>query len=574
MSSIRALNDALIDYYDTHDIEGLLSDIQEINEKLALNHPYLANTILDYVEGGNAEMVVERIKYLVDGFDEGYEYTTGEDIRYSLATDVATILEEYDNVQEIAQAVDNLNKTFPNGSGLLENALEFYKQGNEDEFINVLKATAKLPQKRVKVNNADAKDVTENIFGGIWIADSQEFAKFAKAVNNSPFEEDGEGIAYTDNYFYAYYRNINGEPVPYASVYMNEAVSQDIVKKVIKELNDVRTSGRVKERIDSSLEWIRNVQSQNNVNNGDNSGASSRRGDEQLGVVLLRKGRYFDNASLYVKTSRTDGRGDVDYRYSLRETDPEILEQLNKGNTIKVYRAMQVIDGELYPPMSARVGGKLRAPIVLGEWERAEERPDLADDKGYFKLDKGNSTSLKARYNPYIHTSLTPLNDQFSSAQDRPNLVTVEVEIPESELTSGYKADKAKDAVGKLEWKAGVVQSQLTGTRTVILSRWDRPIRIVPDSEVAQRIVEMFGDTKVIMPTNVVTPTLRKELEKLGVVFRETDNQGKPKPQTLTTANGEVIADVNKAQGQALFSLRTYRDEGREVLAEFLGRQV
>ena len=257
-----------------------------------------------------------------------------EDIRYSLATDVATILEEYDNVQEIAQAVDSLNKTFPNGSGLLENALEFYKQGNEDEFINVLKATAKLPQKRVKVNNADAKDVTENIFGGIWIADSQEFAKFAKAVNNSPFEEDGEGIAYTDNYFYAYYRNINGESIPYASVYMNEAVSQDIVKKVIKELNDVRTSGRVKERIDSSLEWIRNVQSQNNVNNGDNSGASSRRGDEQLGVVLLRKGRYFDNQSLYVKTSRTDGRGDIDYRYSLRETDSEILEQLNKGRDV------------------------------------------------------------------------------------------------------------------------------------------------------------------------------------------------------------------------------------------------
>ena len=85
MSSIRALNDALIDYYDTHDIEGLLSDIQEINEKLALNHPYLANTILDYVEDGNAEKVVERIKYLVDGFDEGYEYTTGEDIRYSLS---------------------------------------------------------------------------------------------------------------------------------------------------------------------------------------------------------------------------------------------------------------------------------------------------------------------------------------------------------------------------------------------------------------------------------------------------------------------------------------------------------
>jgi hypothetical protein len=215
-------------------------------------------------------------------------------------------------------------------------------------------------------------------------------------------------------------------------------------------------------------------------------------------------------------------------RYSIQETDPVILDALNNGATMKVYRAMQVIDGELYPPMSAKVDGKLRNPIKIGVWERAEERPDLADEKGNFKLDKGNNTSLKARYNPYIHTSLTPLNDQFSSAQDRPNLVTVEVEVPVSELTSGYKAEKAKDAVGKLEWKAGVVQGQLTGTRTVILSRWDRPIRIVPDSEVAQRIVEMFGDTKVVMPSNVVTPSLRTELEKLGVPFKETTNQGKP----------------------------------------------
>lgn len=226
-----------------------------------------------------------------------------------------------------------------------------------------------------------------------------------------------------------------------------------------------------------------------------------------------------------VDAKEADAYSDV--MYSIREKDAKTLDMLNNGETIKVYRAMQVIDGKLYPPMSAKVDGKMREPIELGVWERAEERPDLADAKGYFKLDKGNKSSLKARYNPYIHTSLTPLNDQFSSAQDRPNLVTVEVEIPASELTSGYKAEKAKDAVGKLEWKAGVVQSQLSGTRTVILSRWDRPLRIVPDSEVAQRIVEMFGDKEVVMPSNVVTPSLRAELEKLGVPFKETDNQGK-----------------------------------------------
>lgn len=217
-------------------------------------------------------------------------------------------------------------------------------------------------------------------------------------------------------------------------------------------------------------------------------------------------------------------------------TDPAKIAELESGEKIKVYRAMQVIDGKLYPPMSAKVDGKMREPIELGQWEQAEERPDLVDAKGNFKLDKANKSSVPARYNPYIHTSASPLNDQFSSAQSRPNLVTVEVEIPASELTSGYKAEGAKDAVGQMEWKAGVVQSKLSGTRTVILSRWDKPIRIVPDSEVAAEIVKMFDGKNITMPSNVVTPSLRAELEKLGVPFVETDNQGRPKAVTLFSA--------------------------------------
>ena len=211
-----------------------------------------------------------------------------------------------------------------------------------------------------------------------------------------------------------------------------------------------------------------------------------------------------------------------------RVTDKEAIKKLESEPTMKVYRAMQLIDGKLYPPMSAIMpDGTMREASELGAWEQADENPELADEKGYFKLDKGNKTSVPARYNPYFHTSLTALNDQFASAQDRPNLVTVEMEIPVSELTSGYKADKAKDSVGKLEWKAGMVQSKLSGTRTVILSRWAKPVRIVPDSEVAASIKKMFGDKNIVMPSNVVTPSLRKELEKLGVSFVKTDNRGK-----------------------------------------------
>lgn len=111
---------------------------------------------------------------------------------------------------------------------------------------------------------------------------------------------------------------------------------------------------------------------------------------------------------------------------------------------MKVYRAMQFIDGELYPPMSAKVNGELRQPTKMGVWERADENPDMADENGKFTLNKGNGKSLKAAYNPYIHTSATMLNDQFSEAQSRTNLVVVEMEVPESELTSDYRAEKAK----------------------------------------------------------------------------------------------------------------------------------
>jgi hypothetical protein len=40
--------------------------------------------------------------------------------------------------------------------------------------------------------------------------------------------------------------------------------------------------------------------------------------------------------------------------------------------------------------------------------------------------------------------------------------------------------------------------------------------------------------------------------------------------QTLTTPNGEMVADVNEAQGQAKLSLRTWEEGGREVLVDFL----
>lgn len=239
-------------------------------------------------------------------------------------------------------------------------------------------------------------------------------------------------------------------------------------------------------------------------------------------------------------------------------TDPALLDKLDSEKPIKAYRAMQMIDGKLYPPMAAVVDGERVQPAEIGRWYMADENPSLAipdidsktgiqkvDSEGNpkykFTLDKGGKdsvtgkplTKVNAAYNPYWHASRSPLNDQFSSAYKRDNLVTVEVEIPESELTSGYKAEKAKDAVGEVDWKSGPVSSKLArlgNPRKVILSRYNKIVRVIPDSEIASDIASMLYGTNISIPSNTVTPSLRKELEKIGVsvdnsvLFQESDS--------------------------------------------------
>ena len=245
-----------------------------------------------------------------------------------------------------------------------------------------------------------------------------------------------------------------------------------------------------------------------------------------------------------------------------KETDEATLEELENGETVKVYRAMQVIDGKLYPPMAAAVNGKRVEANELGTWIRADENPDLAipdidpktkeqkvdkktgELKWKFKLDKGGkdatgkkATDIPAAYNPYWHTSRSPLNDQFKSAWIRPNIVVVECEVPVSELSSGYRAERAKDAVGEVDWKSGVVSGEVykqTGrARKVILSRWCKPVRVLSDAEVAQRAKEFVGEAKVEIPENVLTPRQRIEFEKAGFKIGAPEKGVKKSDQIL-----------------------------------------
>ena len=222
-----------------------------------------------------------------------------------------------------------------------------------------------------------------------------------------------------------------------------------------------------------------------------------------------------------------------------REVDDEEAARLDNEPTVKVYRAMQEHDGKLYPPMSGRVKTQVetkngtmrtkwvwRSPIEIGKWEQSEEHPEMANEDGTFTLDKGNGSTINAAYNPYIHTSRTPINDQFSSAWNRPELVTVEVEVPVSELTSGYHAEKAKDSTGEVEWKSGPVGREMAAQgkpRMVILSRWDKPVRIVSVDEVADEYAVRLAGTGIKVPFNTVPPALRDALVARGVEISEPE---------------------------------------------------
>jgi hypothetical protein len=117
---------------------------------------------------------------------------------------------------------------------------------------------------------------------------------------------------------------------------MNEYESQDVVNQVNKELGNVRKGERTKFYFDRVAIRVGALQSENNANNGSNQNAPRSVGNSGVVQGLLRKGRYYDNPSLYVKTSRTDGRGDVAYSLITPEMDASYLdaEEQNFANVL------------------------------------------------------------------------------------------------------------------------------------------------------------------------------------------------------------------------------------------------
>lgn len=245
----------------------------------------------------------------------------------------------------------------------------------------------------------------------------------------------------------------------------------------------------------------------------------------------------FDDEGDVIPPSKRFNSRKQDIRFH-RVTEPEELERLNKEKTFRMYSGMQEVDGKLYSPMAAIIDGKRTDATEIGAWMGADERPDLVKG-GKFQLVKTDKNPgagegpVRAAYNPYMHTSTSMMNDQFTGAYARGNIKVVEWEIPESEKTSGYRAEGAKDAVGLVPWHSGSVNGLLPKDRqrSVMLSRWRKAVRVVPDSEVAESIAEQLEGTGLAIPWNVVTPNQLRELVKLGVPIT-TEESGQQAPET------------------------------------------
>ena len=256
---------------------------------------------------------------------------------------------------------------------------------------------------------------------------------------------------------------------------------------------------------------------QEQYNSGNAVVEGQREQNATVGDLDLRQSsdRGTDNAQGY-----SDEQGEVTPEESesgirLRKvTDPAKIAELEASPKRTGYRNVVLNeDGSLGSPMADSLKGTSKGAdrvktetFKMNEWEEAEENPSLADENSKITLVKpSGNTVAKVDYNPYIHNRLDPVNLQFKDAWKRDDLVYVETEVAETDLNSGYHADKAVKPVGVHSWSNGAL----------MLSRYDKPVRILPWDEVADAWAKRLGGKGVNFDR--VPAAMRELLVERGV---------------------------------------------------------
>lgn len=207
-------------------------------------------------------------------------------------------------------------------------------------------------------------------------------------------------------------------------------------------------------------------------------------------------------------------------------TDPFKVAELESGKKIPAYRSVQIDDeGRIYSPMASRIQsrGRRNEAAQMREWDQAVENLDLVtrgEEYGKITILDEDGGQTKVAYNPYGHCCVNSMmNDQFKRAWERDGLYVMKVEAPESELTSGYKAEQAKDAVGIHIWKTGAVGRKLPESkrRQILLTRWMKNVQVMTWEEVAQDWINTLKGENVDVPFNVIPRKILNMLADAGV---------------------------------------------------------
>ena len=285
--------------------------------------------VIEYEKGDNASRAEAMQK--ASAMD-GVRFSLMDDAQ--AAAEVAPYLNAFKDNQitfnGLVNKVKDVAEKYPNATWPEKFLRDNYEDESEEDFINRLKWTISNYAIEEEKDYSVEKQIIEETFGGIWIDDRAEFTKFVTAVNNTPFEENGEGIAYTDNYFYAYYRSIDGQPIPFASVYMNKDESQDIVNTILKAKRNGEKTG-IRRYFDRAYERARHIGSKNDGNLGTDKKLSNPRRNDRVDSELSQYGAYYDSPELFVKSTRAYKGSKINYSLISPEMDADYLSAVERG---------------------------------------------------------------------------------------------------------------------------------------------------------------------------------------------------------------------------------------------------
>ena len=169
--------------------------------------------------------------------------------------------------------------------------------GEETTMFKTRRAQKQLP------DDLKRKEV-EEVYGGIWIGNKQEYAKFVSAVNHYGIEENGRGVVFTDNRtMYQYYWNENGEPIPFRKLYISNEIREKF-DSIIDEIHDRGEDATLRDIIRAFNESDENAEGETDRGSDTNTSVPLPFGDGGLGEDILREGAYAQSPELYVTSGR------------------------------------------------------------------------------------------------------------------------------------------------------------------------------------------------------------------------------------------------------------------------------